>query len=554
MSRLDQRLRRDLRQIADRATPSPDAWQTIQTRIADQAPNQETEIIMLVENTTTPVRRRALVVAAAAAVLALVVGVIALIARRDDAEIPADERRTPTPAPEVVREPPAAGEAIAPGRYATDAFGVTVTFEVPAGTTAPWTVQVNDDVALTIGDADGFVNMSRVGSFYDAEEALAPWPESPSASAEPGLGSFGPLDIDDWIEANSVVVEAQADTTVGGRTAHYRQVFAPAGATGGCVAALQPCLAATSASADLQDVYSGPSTVVYGEHAFAFWVIELADFEPLVIWAGLPMPAERADVTSWLDEIAPMIDSIELGDPAPVVEDGTARVSTFGRELPVPGGTLAAGRYASDALGVPIAFDVGVAQTAPWTLLNEEPGRLWLISTGSDQEFIALGRLGSWYDAAEARDASTTGLGSIPPGDVDRWIEENGIIVLESADVDVGGRTAQYRRVRLDTTPGATADFCGATAPCLWAASGSADVVGGAANPLEIGIDRAQSIWVVDVGEFEPIYIFAASRFGDAGDEQWLSDVVRPFVDSIALGEPAPAVPGGTARVAERTS
>ena len=46
MSRFEETHQRDLRQIADRATPSSDAWNSILTRIADQDPIQETEIII----------------------------------------------------------------------------------------------------------------------------------------------------------------------------------------------------------------------------------------------------------------------------------------------------------------------------------------------------------------------------------------------------------------------------------------------------------------------------------------------------------------------------
>ncbi|MDJ0768104.1 MAG: M1 family aminopeptidase [Ilumatobacter sp.] len=88
MSRFDEDLDRDFPVIADRATPSPDAWASIQQRIATREPDTETEIIMLVENTRPPIRRWPLV-AAAAAVVALLVGAIALV-NRDDVEQPAD--------------------------------------------------------------------------------------------------------------------------------------------------------------------------------------------------------------------------------------------------------------------------------------------------------------------------------------------------------------------------------------------------------------------------------------------------------------------------------
>ena len=100
MSRFEDTLQRDLRVIADRATPSPHAWQQIQRRIVDQAPLHETEIIMLTDNTTRP--RRWPILAAAAAVAALVVGGIALLNRADDDNAPSDD---PTPATMAVPKP-----------------------------------------------------------------------------------------------------------------------------------------------------------------------------------------------------------------------------------------------------------------------------------------------------------------------------------------------------------------------------------------------------------------------------------------------------------------
>jgi ketosteroid isomerase-like protein len=86
MSRVEDRLRRDLRQIADRAAPSPTAWDAIRSRIDSQDPAEETEVIMLTEE--QPTRRRWLVpgLAAAAAAIAIVVGVT-IFAQDDETEV-----------------------------------------------------------------------------------------------------------------------------------------------------------------------------------------------------------------------------------------------------------------------------------------------------------------------------------------------------------------------------------------------------------------------------------------------------------------------------------
>lgn len=551
MSRFTDTLERNLEVIADRATPSPDAWESIRARIDEQEPIQETEIIMLTENTLT--RRRWPLVAAAAAVVALAIGAIALVNRGDGEEQPADvPEPSPTIAPAPQPEPattgdaaplPAEGQALPPGRYAPFTLGLPLTFEVPE-TASGWTVQVHDDIAVTIGPEGSFVNMSRLGSLYDATQA-----EDPDFT---GLGSIPPDDVDAWIEANAVVVDDSRDVTIDGRSAKLRQVRAPDGAGAqACPPDIQPCVRFASASADQQSTWDLASVATYGPLPHTLVIVELDDFEPLGLW----IHTDAGDPQDWLDEVQPLIDSIVLGDPAPAVEGGTARISTFasaaGGELPEAGAQVEPGTYATDAIGVPVTFDLDDGQTGPWTLVTNDPTGIQLISDETGREFMAIGRVGSWFDATEARTEGTRGLGSIPADQMDTWIAANDVIVVESAEVQVGGRDASYRLIRLDTTPGATADFCPpGEEPCLWAASGSADLVDTDSTPVPFGRDRVQALWSVDMGEFEPVVIFAAANLDDDGP--WFTDTVQPIVDSIVLGDPAPVIEGGTARIPER--
>ena len=78
---------------------------------------------------------------------------------------------------------------------------------------------MSDDIAISLGHDAGFINMSRIGSFYDAEQARTP--------DMTGLGSIAPNDIDDWIEASDIIVDESAEVTVSGRTAQLRTVRAP---------------------------------------------------------------------------------------------------------------------------------------------------------------------------------------------------------------------------------------------------------------------------------------------------------------------------------------
>ncbi|MGI9610653.1 MAG: hypothetical protein ACR2NL_10220 [Acidimicrobiia bacterium] len=84
MSRFDDRLEQDLSHIADRATPSPTAWEAIQSRIAEHADEPEMEIIMLDKNRLETTRsKKGWMLSAAAALIVIVGGAIALTQLRD---------------------------------------------------------------------------------------------------------------------------------------------------------------------------------------------------------------------------------------------------------------------------------------------------------------------------------------------------------------------------------------------------------------------------------------------------------------------------------------
>lgn len=330
MSRMEERLRRDLTAIAERATPSSDAWATIQQRIADQDPIQETEIIMLTEN-TLPTRRWPL--AAAAAIVVLAIGAIALVVRDDDVEAPAEPTSstapvtTPTtsPAPETtvasedaapagVLPVPFGGRALEPARYSIDTLGVPIEFEIP-DSAGSWEVGLNNPLAFSVQTDQGFWGMQRIGSFLDADQAQEP--------NVPGLGNIPPDDFDGWIEANGIIVDASRETSIDGRTATFRQVRVPPGAGAGlCPEDAQPCIRVNSVSADAIDANPNDGSRISGDDANAYWMVELGEFEPVGVWAY----AFDGDIDAWLDEITPIIESITLGEPGPAVEGGTARL------------------------------------------------------------------------------------------------------------------------------------------------------------------------------------------------------------------------------------
>lgn len=75
MSGIGHRIRRDLEQIAERATPSADAWVQIQHRIESTGEDQQMEVVMIETDQHRTQRRRPFLWAAAAALILVVVGV-----------------------------------------------------------------------------------------------------------------------------------------------------------------------------------------------------------------------------------------------------------------------------------------------------------------------------------------------------------------------------------------------------------------------------------------------------------------------------------------------
>ena len=142
MNRLEHQIVRDLRQIADRATPSPNRWNSILTRIAAQDPDTETEpdeqlvpvkeiYVSVVSPPASETRnRRRLTMAVAAVVAVIGVAAIAINSTNSDDDV--------EPAPAV--QPTAAPTTVAPTTVAhrreAGAFeggGERVTYTVPDG-------------------------------------------------------------------------------------------------------------------------------------------------------------------------------------------------------------------------------------------------------------------------------------------------------------------------------------------------------------------------------------------------------------------------------------
>lgn len=85
MTKFTDRLEHDLSQIADRATPSSTAWESIQRRIAEQDTEPTMEVIMLnPDPKKPPMVSRTWMAAAAALVLIVGIGALVALLNRDD--------------------------------------------------------------------------------------------------------------------------------------------------------------------------------------------------------------------------------------------------------------------------------------------------------------------------------------------------------------------------------------------------------------------------------------------------------------------------------------
>lgn len=319
MNRTEERIAGGLHRLADRVTPSPDAWETVRRRIADHGSIQETEIIMLTGNTTA--RKRSPLVAAAAAVVAL--GITALVVATiggSDTDVPADSPDTteaeavPEPEAGPAADVPRRGAFVEPGRYQSDLLGIPIEFTLPTSTSGSrWIVGRAAPGHLAFGvhgeDTPEYFQMYRVSSWYDTDEAF----DLSNLS-----GSLDPLDIDGWIAAHGISVEESGTTTVGGRSAEYRLLTIPENPAGDpalCIAGQTPVCLIGAGPEPIPEEASLPAHVVHGSgRQPVLWLIALDEFAPLLIEGSTTLD----DPEQWREDVlGPFVESITLGEPGP---------------------------------------------------------------------------------------------------------------------------------------------------------------------------------------------------------------------------------------------
>lgn len=328
MTRFTERVERDLGQIADRATPSSTAWETIQHRIDEQtATAPTTEFIMLSpdRNESPTRRRRPLMVAAVVAVLALVVGLIIAATRVDEDLVPADEPVPTLPAePEPATESesveplPFPGQAVEAERYEASQMGVPMTFDVPEpmalwATAANWIFMIDSEADSRTKRPERTareLSFSRIAGWNDRAQA--------GDGAYVGSGSIDPYDVEAWIAGNDVIVDRKTTTTVAGRSTTVLDVRVdPTSTTAqsnyNCTEG-EVCFWAASRSGRTpgQGARLNEPAVSTGR-INRFWLITIDGHDPLLVHAAAVTGDE-----AWLDTVdATTIATLQLGDDAP---------------------------------------------------------------------------------------------------------------------------------------------------------------------------------------------------------------------------------------------
>lgn len=207
--------------------------------------------------------------------------------------------------------------------------------------------------------------------------------------------------------------------------------------------------------------------------------------------------------------------------------------------LPFPGGTAEPGRVATSQLGVEVAFDLPV----PMSLTIGRDNQLELFAFADPVERSDLDRGFGMYRVAGLRTRAESSSpfvdASIDPLDIDRWITESGVVVLDDREIEVDNRTARVLDIlaspdALDDQP---ADCPPELRPCsFWAAFS-----GGVANPGGwISAVTPVRLYMIPIGDQDPLAIMSYGLQNDEWDDFFESTVIP----TMEIGADAP--PAGT--------
>jgi hypothetical protein len=239
------------------------------------------------------------------------------------------------------------------------------------------------------------------------------------------------------------------------------------------------------------------------------------------------------------DEAGPVLRAGESSDETSSVS-ATSPTSTSqapdAGQLPFPGDVAEPGRVATDALGVDVAFDIPV----PMALSIGRANQLMLFEVADPAPTPDLGNTFELYRVAglrtRAESSSPFDDASIDPLDIDRWITESGVVVLDDREIEVDSRVARVLDVTASPEgPDAVPDDCPPElAPCrFWAA-----FAGGVANPGSVFSAQApMRLYIVPIGDHEPLAIVSAGYQSD----EWDDFIESTVIPTIEIGPDAPA-------------
>lgn len=340
MSRFNERIADDLREIAAQASLSPRPADELVERIRADDDVEGAEVIAFAPIAEEPQRSPlALIAAVAALVLVVVVGLVAVTSSRPTDEVPADRPVITLPSPSPPTVPPAttvaprpstelppAGQIVDAGVYGADMIDVWITFDLPTAT-GLWSTTPSR-IAFIDADPGGGATSAIPSNTRDLEFIrLAGW-TSPVPTDSPDAGTIEtvePLDLALWIDENDLAVEQLTVSTVAGHRATTFDLRADAVSgigTRNCPTARAPCFWFADVAGEVDDqIDRGRSDpLLYAPTVNRFWLIDVDGGDPLLIHA-----AAGLDDAAWLDLVeATTIQTLTINSIDPQRGDASA--------------------------------------------------------------------------------------------------------------------------------------------------------------------------------------------------------------------------------------
>jgi hypothetical protein len=348
MSKFNDRIERDLHQIADQASPSSNAWQTIQHRMAEPDTTGTRDVIMLTAEDTeveTPNQgRRWLAIAASIAIVAIAAAALLrsgdddtpIIADQPDeqsetTEAPTTEQPTteqPTTEQPTTEQPTTTvaettttvadseeaatlvpGLPLGAGAVTTDFLGVTMTFDSPSDAEVvyaqPGEFQLFYPQPV---DAIRVFVAARIGGWYTKSESIDKFNREP--------GSIDPNDLELYFADSETIAERRPDTTISGRTVEVWDVQVDPDVEGTLIDECPRCLLTSSIAPFNPLTVQQENRIINQFLTFRLWFVRIEGMEPIAIWA-----AANVENPEWLDEFeTTILPTIELGPDAPPLE------------------------------------------------------------------------------------------------------------------------------------------------------------------------------------------------------------------------------------------